>query len=959
MMCVRSSRFTDIVFWKTGCACLLAVGLLAWTHGSPSSSNWNGQITQTNLPALETGGDYPFLDATKESSDWKRKSPNIPIDVSLMNAQGFPTSNADLATYSGWGLGLFIPSQTQRAGNYIHDWTGNASFSYSGFTIVSVSGSGCANSSGTVSGNNCAVTGTPTSTFPIIFVTCVANNCGGSTGTTALTAHRFYFASDQAALNGGAIFNAQFLSRLSNFGVARFLDKGNFGGNLTEAVWSDRTPTAWYTYADSYYPSSLVTTNLVTLNTGAKYTLAFGGFTLTDKAHVIANLTGTITPPSLTTTAAAAAGTSTLTFSSVPASIVVGMKVWDNNSTQAIQFTATVASTTATTVVLQCATLAGFSPSCTNPIWGGGVGNGDVIYFSPMLNINSTGYIPIGDMTGTALPGPGGQTSLSANYSIFTYDQDLNMYLVANGADNIGLDGGWPPEIMVALANAAKMHPWFPSPYLALDEPTNWHVSLTDYVSANLNAGLIPRYEPSNETWNYGGGGFDQTHYADNKEFLRNGVNFDHDNWYGRATSRMCQTIQTTYSNNRTLYDCIDAFAAFVDGGPVKGGVLDTRMTAAEYVSNGGQPAYNYVTKVAYAPYWSSAYVNTTDEIGWAYWYANGASGGQQATLVGNFLAGANVNAATTAAETLAYVEAVTNPVFATYASAYTTALSPVVIGTTQYEGHYETSNGGSDVQAQSVPITAITTGTTTVVQVAPSFTASIINSGCTLHVTAVASGALFAGMAVRGASVAAVTQVAFGPAGGTGDYTLQTCASGNVGSESMTGDNAWNYIYNTAGLSGATTTIAGVCAALNGQQTILSAAVTTITVNVNTTGGCSYGGSGGAATYDGAGGNNGYMVAFELAVKQSSQIAPFELSNFQNFYASGAAVSPTILSRFPSVYVFSGTIDWSAQNPDVYQSVTPTLTAVQQFQATPYLLNRDLDPASNDNSPAWLDKAA
>jgi hypothetical protein len=38
--------------------------------------------------------------------------------------------------------------------------------------------------------------------------------------------------------------------------------------------------------------------------------------------------------------------------------------------------------------------------------------------------------------------------------------------------------------------------------------------------------------------------------------------------------------------------------------------------------------------------------------------------------------------------------------------------------------------------------------------------------------------------------------------------------------------------------------------------------------------------------------------------------------------------------------------------------STTPKCNAIQTF-TTPYLLNRDLDPASNDNSPAWLDKAA
>jgi hypothetical protein len=36
--------------------------------------------------------------------------------------------------------------------------------------------------------------------------------------------------------------------------------------------------------------------------------------------------------------------------------------------------------------------------------------------------------------------------------------------------------------------------------------------------------------------------------------------------------------------------------------------------------------------------------------------------------------------------------------------------------------------------------------------------------------------------------------------------------------------------------------------------------------------------------------------------------------------------------------------------------SVGSGTTAVRDFQITPYLLNRDLDPASNANAPAFMD---
>jgi hypothetical protein len=140
-----------------------------------------------------------------------------------------------------------------------------------------------------------------------------------------------------------------------------------------------------------------------------------------------------------------------------------------------------------------------------------------------------------------------------------------------------------------------------------------------------------------------------------------------------------------------------------------------------------------------------------------------------------------------------------------------------------------------------------------------------------------------------------------------------------------MTGDNAWDYIYNTAALTGATTTIASVCSGLNGDQTILSATPTTITVSINTTGGCSYS-SGGTATYDNSG---TYLPAFEHAAEFSSQLAPYELTSLQNFYAAGG--------RFPSELGLSGPPEqYAIYYPDVFATNTPRLTAMQNYQASP-----------------------
>ena len=75
----------------------------------------------------------------------------------------------------------------------------------------------------------------------------------------------------------------------------------------------------------------------------------------------------------------------------------------------------------------------------------------------------------------------------------------------------------------------------------------------------------------------------------------------------------------------------------------------------------------------------------------------------------------------------------------------------------------------------------------------------------------------------------------------------------------------------------------------------VIAATPTTITVNIATDRGCAYGGKGGTAVYDNAGGA-GYVNAFDLAVTNDltpTNFASCELANFQSFYAAAKAASP------------------------------------------------------------------
>lgn len=77
------------------------------------------------------------------------------------------------------------------------------------------------------------------------------------------------------------------------------------------------------------------------------------------------------------------------------------------------------------------------------------------------------------------------------------------------------------------------------------------------------------------------------------------------------------------------------------------------------------------------------------------------------------------------------------------------------------------------------------------------------------------------------------------------------------------------------------------------------------------------------------------------------------------SLYASLAASG----GLFPSKYLLNGTQDaWSALQPNIYQAYPTTGEWIANRNFSPgynFLLKRDLDPASNDNDPMWLEKAA
>jgi len=759
--------------WRLFLLVLLCGSAVAQTS---DISGWNGRVAQVNLsPGFPVGGQmYAPVNKVNDCQDWSYGDNSGPVNISEENQFGFPTNNTSLAAHSGWNNACGTESITQRPGNRIVDWVGaNAKITFVGLgAVVSVSGAGCSHSGTIIAGTNCSVTftGPTANTFRFIIQ---------QVGIPQLTQLRVYHADDTTAinnctkgLNGGAAyllescFASQFLQAVSDFGVVRDLNVENANATII-AKWIDRTPLNFWSWGAAYYPSSVTTTNKVTLSSGASYTLSFPEFVLSDKVHIIAQNASTIPPVTVNTSGSTGAGACTLNFGALPPSVVAGMLVYDNNSSNAINKTTTVQSVGPTTVTI--------SP-CVQAR--NGVGSGDTIYFSPMLSVNGGKNIPIANTSGSL-----NTATLSALWTTFTYDVALNVWMAENASNrNSGLNGGWPPEIMVALANVNHSHPWNVPPPYSLDPPTDYAVQQAQYQKRNLAAGLIPRFECGpNELWNYA---FYATTYADNREYLRDGKSFDHDNWYGQICSEMAANLggsDGVWPNKQnTKYWLVTGMtSAAAEKPPIKGTCTsslcqDNKIAAPTYVTEGGVPAYTYgPVQVAYAGYWNTTFYGTLSELEWAWCYANQANCSViQSTLLTNY-AGTGGSAGHTISSLL-----VTMRAFQNYFKSYS---GTATLSATQYEG--------GNVQTFS--------------------------------------------SSTQKAMVASVT---------IGNPTVLTL-SGTVA-----GGWDWIYNTNTGCSSCTTTLIAGVCSELDGERLITAATATTITLNVATDGRCMYSGGGTAA---------------------------------------------------------------------------------------------------------------
>lgn len=538
---------------------------------------------------------------------------------------------------------------------------------------------------------------------------------------------------------------------------------------------------------------------------------------------------------------------------------------------------------------------------------------------SATLNVAGTGAITIKNWWGSATQVGDNTRPASGKFATLTYDLTLNAWL-KNGGDaasgNQGLSNGVPPEAMLTIATKLGAHLYVTTPYLASDPLTDYMPSLATYLRDTAPAWMIPRFEGTNETWN-SAAGFYATRYGWNKAFAYWGVSNDQNNWYGKEISLLGQAISAVYSANRSRYQVLAGVWSSQACGNAACSVSatsgsDTRLTSALWISSGPSQsgysnaagvgeAYRWVTHVVMANYVTGTGYGTLQELrdGYAYVVTNAANPTAQDALAATYV---DTLGGAAAPFNLNYVKAMA--------------------------GHWYTWAQGSWGGSIDLPLTAYEGG------YSPDYCFPGRCNGATWT------------SPITGATVTSGTTV---------NLTLATT------------DNNRGSIVGNPAVIGMLLSISGVggMTQLNGNAyPVAAVAGSTVTITIPNTAGFGAYTSGGTSSYVNS-------ALYVNTLRWASKFRPNLQTYMTQHYTDMAAVPIVFPAQFnlsgPSVNedqrVSGGTIGdgqvWGLYDQGIYATpYSPAVESIRQFNLN-FLMKRDLDPASNDNDPMWLEKMA
>lgn len=258
---------------------------------------------------------------------------------------------------------------------------------------------------------------------------------------------------------------------------------------------------------------------------------------------------------------------------------------------------------------------------------------------TPTLDVGGTGakvlkYAWSDTLDASSRPNVG----TGGNFSTCVYDQLLDCWLMFGGYPGSGgifLRNGVPFEVMMALCLEVGAHPWFCTPYLSCDPITDFQTGVGTFVEAQQPSWMVPRYEVvPNETWNFGPA-FYATRYAWNSAAARWGTSFDEDNWAGMVGSTGGEQISDVYGGDRTRYQAIMGLWK-------SQGVPTNRIASTEWVADGGEPAYDWITHVSPSCYVRDTYSSAERTAAVAAWVAGDA--GERAVIEAAFIESTYLN---------------------------------------------------------------------------------------------------------------------------------------------------------------------------------------------------------------------------------------------------------------------------------------------------------------------------
>ena len=591
------------------------------------------------------------------------------------------------------------------------------------------------------------------------------------------------------------------------------------------------------------------------------------------------------------------------------------------------------------------------------------------------LNLNATGAVSVTDMCACGNEYGLWRTEypVANKYAALVYDAGLNVWLKYGGdlVGNAGISNGVPPQIILQLCNEIGSHCWINAPYLSLDPDQGYVTALAQLAQQVLQFGIKLIIEPPDETWN---SVYPWTNYARLKSTVNWNAN-DVNQEYGMWLAEIGKDVSSVYDGDTTKYSVVGC--EWTTLGPI--GTTSTRFTSAQFVAHGGWAAAKYATHLCIAGYWTPAEYETAQEIVDAYNYVTADSSLTRNAIATNFV--------NTGANSFGMNQRFTLPTINDLYRKWAAVIRDfdTTYGANmhfdQYEGGYspdfDRGNNATLASRNAATITGISSASSAVLTLGNDSFSNAMSAAAGMSVT-----------------VAEVNPWTF-----NGTFTVQSVGAGsntnkvtiNLDSSALAYVSGGTMTYNgvSASISGVMNTwpcayalsspIAiwpGFSVAVSGatgthaSQYNVSQRVVSIDStgkNVTTTLNCtSLGSTGGSSVMSAT--MASAVNTLREAGKFTSAAATLTTTNFNNF----AAQSPA--GEFPSMFVFSGW-GWSGVAPgataapsawpvfdfDIYQTPSPQWNAIVNYNAGsyPYLLKRDLYPATNDNSPVWLNGAA